>query len=80
MNKEHISLKITPHPSNWPWMRASCCGGRVNHCGPVIQGDEKQINGTHVQDRYCACGKTRITVEGTLEKIKLVGCFGYTEK
>lgn len=80
----HHGLRPLVHVSGWPWMRAKCCGERVNHCGPVIALPKPEKYGdtqaTHTQKRSCECGKTTLIVEGTLAIIRVYGCFAVEEK
>ena len=77
------------HKSGWPWMRAACCGERVNHMGAIKRFDKPEVYGgfdpatqqvaTHTQEMSCKCGNARLIVEGTPVEYEIHGCF-LTEK
>ncbi len=91
MNDKRLKLlRVTLHPgSNWPYMRAECCGSRVNFCEGIKKlakpdvygaGTDSPIKVTHTEVNHCKCGKVRLVVEGTARSMVTRGCFLVEEK
>lgn len=82
---KYQSFQWSKHPSGIPWMRCGFCEKRINRQGKVTKLDKEKVYGfsdpnptviTHEATYRCECGRSKIIVEGTMEEMELVGCFG----
>lgn len=64
---------------------AACCGGCLNHWATAVELETPYVWGklssnprtfTHSAVVTCKCRRTRITVLGTMEKVRGIACSG----